>query len=362
MNRIIIIGNGFDLAHGLKTSYKDFLEWVKNEKITQSPDDYFECVVLPSGNSYNGTNKLKASDFFERNYRKPTKLDDFNSNYKGYQFIYKNKFLEYIIRKENLKNWVDIEEEYFKYLNKCFGVYVKNMNINNTATLHQYFEQIKNDLENYLDKIETGRKFEIKEHLDALVASKFNEKDFLEISYKMANFSPEENKPNEILFLNFNYTALEKYYLGNISNSIFPEQIHIHGKIKDDNNRIIFGYGNENTQEYKEIEKANNNEFLKNMKSIQYLYNDNYVKLMNFINSDKYQIFIWGHSCGLSDGTLLKALFEHDNCFSIKPFYYKKGDGTDNYGDIVMNISRHFSDKTYFRNKVVNKKYCEELR
>lgn len=26
MNRIIIVGNGFDLAHGVKTSYKDFIE------------------------------------------------------------------------------------------------------------------------------------------------------------------------------------------------------------------------------------------------------------------------------------------------------------------------------------------------
>lgn len=26
MNRIILIGNGFDLAHGLKTSYKDFYD------------------------------------------------------------------------------------------------------------------------------------------------------------------------------------------------------------------------------------------------------------------------------------------------------------------------------------------------
>ena len=349
------------MAHGLKTSYKDFLEWVKNEKITQSPDDYFEHIVLPKEDPIFGTDKPKASAFFNRYYEKLIKLDDVILSCKKCQFIYKNKFLEHIIKKENLKNWVDIEEEYFKNLNKCFGFYVKNTNTDNTAKLHQDFEQIKNELETYLNKIETESKPEIKEHLDALVASKFNEKDFLEISYKMTDFSPEENKPNEILFLNFNYTSLEKYYLGNISNSIIPEQIHIHGKIKDDNNRIIFGYGNENTQEYKEIEKANNNEFLKNMKSIQYLYTDNYVKLMNFINSDSYQIFIWGHSCGLSDGTLLKALFEHDNCFSIKPFYHKKDDSTDNYGDIVMNISRHFSDKTYFRNKVVNKKYCEEL-
>ena len=27
MNRIILVGNGFDLAHGLKTSYSDFINW-----------------------------------------------------------------------------------------------------------------------------------------------------------------------------------------------------------------------------------------------------------------------------------------------------------------------------------------------
>lgn len=27
MNRLILIGNGFDLAHGMKTSYNDFILW-----------------------------------------------------------------------------------------------------------------------------------------------------------------------------------------------------------------------------------------------------------------------------------------------------------------------------------------------
>lgn len=27
MNRIILIGNGLDLAHGLPTGYKDFINW-----------------------------------------------------------------------------------------------------------------------------------------------------------------------------------------------------------------------------------------------------------------------------------------------------------------------------------------------
>lgn len=27
MNRLVLIGNGFDLAHGLKTRYEDFFYW-----------------------------------------------------------------------------------------------------------------------------------------------------------------------------------------------------------------------------------------------------------------------------------------------------------------------------------------------
>ena len=33
MNRIILIGNGFDLAHGLKTSYANFIDWYWEKRI-----------------------------------------------------------------------------------------------------------------------------------------------------------------------------------------------------------------------------------------------------------------------------------------------------------------------------------------
>jgi hypothetical protein len=34
MNRLIIIGNGFDLAHGIKTSYKDFITDYPTEAVS----------------------------------------------------------------------------------------------------------------------------------------------------------------------------------------------------------------------------------------------------------------------------------------------------------------------------------------
>ena len=47
MNRILLIGNGFDLAHGLKTSYKDFIIdfWERKAKLVY--DEYTEHCIHP---------------------------------------------------------------------------------------------------------------------------------------------------------------------------------------------------------------------------------------------------------------------------------------------------------------------------
>ena len=33
MNRIVLIGNGFDLAHGLNTRYEDFINWYWERRV-----------------------------------------------------------------------------------------------------------------------------------------------------------------------------------------------------------------------------------------------------------------------------------------------------------------------------------------
>ena len=186
-------------------------------------------------------------------------------------------------------------------------------------------------------------------------------------SYDIKNYL-SENKipdyfllPNNYCFLNFNYTHTPKNYVTNDSNI---EYISIHGELNNPNNPIIFGYGDELDEEYKKIENLNDNKFMENIKSVKYLETDNYKRLLSFIDSEPYQVCIMGHSCGNSDRTLLNTLFEHKNCTSIKPYYYsyKKDDvWTDNYSDIVRNISRNFKDKQLLRERVVNKKYCEPL-
>ena len=97
------------------------------------------------------------------------------------------------------------------------------------------------------------------------------------------------------------------------------------------------------------------------IKSIKYQESDNYRNVLGFIESAPFQVCIMGHSCGNSDRTLLNTLFEHKNCISIKPYFYIKQDGTDNYLGLVQNISRNFTDMKLMRDRVVNKTYCETL-
>ena len=50
MNTLYIIGNGFDLAHGLKTSYSDFLLWYLKQCVEKMDYlEYKDCLLSLKG-------------------------------------------------------------------------------------------------------------------------------------------------------------------------------------------------------------------------------------------------------------------------------------------------------------------------
>lgn len=158
------------------------------------------------------------------------------------------------------------------------------------------------------------------------------------------------------MLLNFNYTGMA----GKYGESEVASINHIHGDLNNPDS-IIFGYGDELDEDYKALLKQSDNECLRNIKSIKYLELGKYRNLLQFIESAPYQVYIMGHSCGNSDRTLLNTLFEHKNCVSIKPYYYQKDDGSDNYMEIAQNICRNSTDMKLMRDRVVNKMFCEPL-
>lgn len=423
MNRIILIGNGFDLAHGLRTSYADFIDyywedWGRWLQCGYSGNELTDnlCSISQKGEQHPWHWLFPTIDLRRRTNLSPKDAIEMAKNSPDVIAIKKSPFFEDIDKAVETKGWVDIENEFYCWLKKIFKK--DNCGYDNPVPLNEELELIKGKLIEYLkliaeEQIKPGL---VKDCIRQIIYEPFNTNDipisgqeqfqrFIEDKWNDATNGDNQNRrisaqnyghrfsdlkidedeyikkndfyshknnieekdlympsyflrPDQILFLNFNYTSTADLYLP--KGSEFKVN-HIHGELGNDKNPIIFGYGDELDDDYKEISKLNDNDYLKNIKSIRYLETDNYRKLLSFIDSAPFQIYIMGHSCGNSDRTLLNTLFEHEKCVSIKPFYYEKPDGTDNYIEIIQNISRNFNNMQLMRDRVVNKTYCRPL-
>lgn len=380
MNRLVIIGNGFDLAHGLPTGYCDFIDWYwkcvgkqLNER-TWKIDNFFSDHLISL--------KINPREINDREYREKLIKDlkmlssDFSYNnlielFNYYNnewnntcaIDYKNTFFWRITQKKNIQNWVDIENEYYQLLKEC----LQEKDNKKVKRLNEEFEQVKKLLEEYL-VTEVEKKYNLyveKKTVNILTKTSYS---YEEAKIFVRELNKRDNaKPlsllglsiNQVKFLNFNYTSLLKKSISYYAEDVYDCN-HIHGELDNKDNPINFGFGDEMDDDYKTIEKKDDNEYLRNIKSFAYLNTPNYKNLIDFLELDKYQVYIMGHSCGLSDRILLNKVFEHQNCISIKIYYHQK-DGWDNYTDIAQNVSRHFNKKEMMRERIVNKTYCEPL-
>lgn len=382
MNRIIIVGNGFDLAHGVKTSYKDFIEWyfgkviekLKTKKVeleVQKEKNENKCRVciyedkllnIYWGGSCNSL--INVIDNIIDRVKKEGNIVVIRNEYDILKNDYSPLF-ERIIKDVENKGWVDIETDYYELL-KDYALKKRG----EVKQLNKELSCIEEKLIEYLKEVENGyfspspiiKTFG--EEIKNMIYEDISSRD-VSIKYHILSRNKEQdkqNKQNRVVLLNFNYTKIADKYIENKNDGF--SVIHIHGKL-DDEDSVIFGYGDELDKKYKEIEELNDNECLEKVKSVKYFERDNYRKMESFIESEPFQVYVMGHSCGNSDRTLLNKIFEHENCVSIKPFYYaykdKEGNDRDNYTEIVRNITRNFNDKQLLRERVVNKTYCKPL-
>jgi len=405
MNRIVLIGNGFDLAHGLPTRYEDFINWYWDQRVrefSKAGNISKDCLC-----TFEIEQPYKWYGFYGQiipPFGKPKGKDIIDSVLKG-QYGVKMKhsfspFFQNIIKSIKTKGWVDIENEYYNMLVKCtIGVtydtnldelnnqfqflterlveFLKSVNSNTIARIEGIWDCIYSPIKPKEVSIE-GQSFieqcvnywlgadeqVIHEKIDHYGLTESlcinNVKRYKESVRAKCDYHNDYPQlfmlPDNIMLLNFNYTETANSY----RNKDVSVVNHIHGELQNPDG-IIFGYGDELDDKYEKLKALNNNECLRNIKSIKYLESDNYRKVLEFIESAPFQVMIMGHSCGNSDRTLLNTLFEHKNCISIKPYYHQKADGSDNYLDIIQNISRNFTDMKLMRDRVVNKTYCEPL-
>ena len=344
MNRLVIVGNGFDLAHGLKTGYEHFLvSYFKKSILEASKNrEYFLDEFIQVSISQLLLNEEKIPEILvsieSLNELQKHQFIDFNSEAKSnQQFINELENNQVIqIRIENIyfklllsnKNWTDIEFFYYKYL-------IKSNPKENLKELNHFFEILQTKLIAYIQQInKTIPKHKVLKPLKTTSKRLFD------------GFNDEIDK---MLFVNFNYTELLSKYV------LFDHQpnhnlIYIHGKITNDET-IIFGYGDDSDENYKKLENAVNDDFLVHIKSFKYPLENNYSKLIEFVDSGDFEVFCVGHSLGVSDRVLLKTIFEDNNCKKIRLFH--RGDKKSYFRKCIA-ISRHFTDKIAMRKKLVD--------
>jgi len=354
VNRLVIVGNGFDIVHGLKTRYEDFLLDLFKKALQASESSpkriyenkLFKVTCSSRVNYYENVTSLKEL-FNEEYINNPNSIQKIyveTRAKKAYNISFKSNWFKGLITENN---WVDIESSYFKELtNQTIGKdkynpeYIKNF--------HESFNVLTEMLRIYMEDVNYKL-----EGLNEFPKSKVIENCFKPVTddnfeYFFSN-TPSKNQLNKVVFLNFNYTKLLKLYLEKMGiPSSKYDILNIHGELKNEND-IIFGYGDDTHPKYKELELLDDNEVLSKMKSFQYPTNKTYRHLINFIESDYFDVVVMGHSLGISDRVLLKTIFEIDFCKMITILHR-----SENKNDFRkwISLSRHFDKKVEMRRKI----------
>lgn len=361
MNRLIIVGNGFDLSLGLKTSYKDFLynyiknsyikvyKDVENDSITTSIDLKTQSYRFNDGlielrcptNDTSHTIKGPLSQLFDYN-----SLTDYLISNKilSYQF----ELLDEIHNHLNLINWVDIEILYYDIL---VSIVKRNKEYPTRENLiHEYnkkFNLLRLEMIKYLSSLTPS--------WEKMENEKYNFDVISNYKYNFFNrlFETTYNKTiEEIMFLNFNYTytiqSIDKFFPVDVKYDIN----YIHGELNDKSS-VIFGFGDELDENFSLLESLRGNESLEYIKQSYYSTSSNYKKLKSFIKKKQYEVYILGHSCGSSDKTLLNEIFENELCKSIRIFYHQIDETKTDEKEKSMEILKRSVRKTELRDKIV---------
>lgn len=366
VNKLFLIGNGFDLALDLKTRYTDFLFWLLKTEVLNALELFPRKVIAEGHTVYNefmrqrepiSTYGFSKNELFDvlvkENYQNLPEtinkcdnltvlIDKLEKLKIQINPINSNALFTKILKLSSV-GWVDIEEIYFDMLkeslskkNSQYLIDIINCDLDNISKkLKKYLNELEIDLE-----LNKARPY-IKQFCEEI-----SEEDII-----LSKNQAISIKPNHIYFLNFNYTQSLNIILeqsGLEVENITINQIH---SSADSNEDLIFGFGDEMDAFYKQIEELNDNRYFKFIKSFHYFKRNNYRQLLRFLNSDFFQVCIYGHSCGLSDRIMLNEIFEHEKCKSIKIYYHNDEDFTSK----TMNISRHFNSNKLMREKIVNK-------
>lgn len=319
---ILIIGNGFDLAHGLPTRYTDFLKY---------------C----------------------RDYNKDKPILDVNElNEEFLSFVENNIWLKYFMKitpaLDEDKTWIDFEKEIVnmvtnfesKGLNLDFDVFTREIKL--------YITLEKKDIRTFVSSFTDATNGNLFSFKNADIKNKIkNEKDFIDFIYsELRVFSRAfeiycvyvnrfknvgkliENKTVDCV-LSFNYTrTFERLY-----SKDGTKYCYIHGKAQafKDKSNVIFGIDDSlsNGAENRDFTWV---KFKKYHQRIFYKTGSKYKDWLKKGDKNEVTVHIVGHSLDKTDHDVLREFFDKECTIII--YYYNEADFLDKIQKVISIIGK----------------------
>lgn len=289
-NTLIIVGNGFDLAHQLESKFSDFLNFLWEEAIND-PSKHPQFF------------NAQHMSIVSTNRKSNPSINTMAGNNIGLGC--KNKFIRRLYEElKTTENWCDVEQIYYDLLLEC-------KEDDKAKGLNEELHEFKCAFLQYLGKLKAE---------PITTFTRFFNK-MLERQIKVACF---------------NYTTTLSDYLPDDTNVHY-----LHGNINMDPEDVVLGYSGWG-QKYDQIRYEGSKKRMKNIKQQFYSLTSDYKEIINFVKSNNYcKIYIIGHSLGLSDQYALNEIFSNSNVTEIRVFPH---DGKKSYRDLYENFSRIISN------------------
>lgn len=360
INRLIIVGNGFDVSLGLESRYKDFLyHYLLNSiiNIYENVEKFKTKHIDLTNNTYNFSDELielkvpsdRTSFTIKGEYHT---LDNFKklSKYLLENNIlkFKSHLLDKIYHSLHFNNWVDIEVLYYDELVELTSNNKGQPQLESLiSNYNNCFNKLRLELVKYLSSIQPPWSIQENHSIYQNKVSHYTDNFFSNMFY----IDDGEELVNRVMFLNFNYTPTIKYLTDWYQPPCKYSVNHIHGKLNDKDS-VIFGFGFDEDNGYTLLENIRDGNVLRFMKRPYYSGSERYRDLIDFIENDEFEVFILGHSCGVSDKTLLNDIFESNLCKSIRIFYHKREDGSTDRFEKSIELSKHTTQKKLITRKI----------
>lgn len=331
---ILVIGNGFDLAHGLKTTYKDFLTSCRNNE-NQSCNEEFCKTNLWLRHFIKRQNDIGNTwiDLEKEIYRVITKIYRFR-NWNG-----NNKNSGHLLKINRSINEFNLDEIYSyinqDYLNKdCKNKgYTLDIYKDSKHYFYAYFESFRGFINFLYDQL---REF-------TNVFSNYLNNDVLSLLPTNSPYSLSLSNNNHLYVLSFNYTDTCERLYGKMFSF---RSYYVHGNIgcKNGCNLVLGTYSFDNKPQNGNPRSAipyEFNVFRKHNQRHKYGTIEDYQNLLKELTKYgkviKPVFHVIGHSLDETDKNILEHLFLI-NQNAIINIYYHDEEAQENYINNITDI------------------------